>query len=126
MPKNSVGEVFILKTSNREAGVKKLLSQFSLDEYSEKHVALKANFSSADVFPASTYPDNLGAIVRVLKEANVDDVTQAERSGMSKTRQVLTRTGLFDLSEKLGFKVVVLDELASGSGRKLSVTEHTG
>ena len=119
MPKNSVGEVFILKTSNRATGVIKLLSQFSLDEYSGKHVAMKANFNSADAFPASTHPDTLGAIVRVLKEANVGDVTLAERSGMSNTLQVLERTGVFDLSEKLGFKTVVLDELASGEWAKI-------
>jgi hypothetical protein len=54
MPSNNVGEVFILKTSNRASGVKQLLSQIGLDEYSEKQVALKANFNSVDAFPAST------------------------------------------------------------------------
>ena len=62
MPNNSVGEVFILKTSNRAAGVKQLLSQFGLDEYTGKHVALKANFNSDDPFPASTHPDTLQAL----------------------------------------------------------------
>jgi uncharacterized protein (DUF362 family) len=60
---DSVGEVFILKTSNRAAGFKKLLGQFDLDAYSGKRVALKANFNSADSFPASTHPDTLRAIV---------------------------------------------------------------
>jgi uncharacterized protein (DUF362 family) len=112
MPNNSVGEVFILKTSNRAAGVKQLLSKFDLGEYSEKSVALKANFNSADVFPASTHPDTLQAIIENLKEANVDDITLAERSGMGNTRQVLAHTGVFELSEKLGFKARVLDEVA--------------
>jgi uncharacterized protein (DUF362 family) len=111
MPNNSVGEVFILKTSNRAAGVKKLLSQFGLDEYSGQNVALKANFNSADPFPASTHPDTLRAIVENLKDANVGGITLAERSGMGNTRKVLEHTGVFELSEKLGFKAVVLDEV---------------
>jgi uncharacterized protein (DUF362 family) len=112
MPNNSVVEVFILKTSNRATGVKKLLSQFGLDEYSGKRVALKANFNSADSFPASTHPDTLRAIMETLKGANVGDVTLVERSGMGDTRRVLEHTGVFELSEELGFKAVVLDELA--------------
>ena len=111
MLNNSTGEVFILKTSNRAAGVKKLLSQFELDEYSDKRVALKANFNSDDAFPASTHPDTLQAIVKNLQAANVDNITLAERSGMGNTRQVLENTGVFKLSEKLGFEAVVLDEL---------------
>jgi len=112
MPDNSVGEVFILKTSNRATGVKKLLSQFDLDAYSGKCVALKANFNSADFFPASTHPDTLRAIVEILKSAEVGGVTLVERSGMGNTRQVLEHTRVFELSEKLGFNAVVLDELA--------------
>jgi uncharacterized protein (DUF362 family) len=83
-----------------------------LDEYSEKQMALKANFNSADAFPASIHPDTLRAIVETLKGANVYDATLAERSGMGNTRQVLEHTGVFELSEKLGFEVVILDELA--------------
>jgi uncharacterized protein (DUF362 family) len=112
MPDNRVGEVFILKTSNRTTGIRKLLSQFDLDAYSGKRVALKANFNSADSFPASTHPDTLRAIVETLKGGDVGDVTLAERSGMGNTRQVLEQTGVFELSEKLGFKAMVLDELA--------------
>jgi uncharacterized protein (DUF362 family) len=119
MANNSVGEVFILKTSNRATGVEKLLSQFSLDEYSGKHVALKANYNSDDPFPASTHPETLGAIVETLKDADVGDVTLAERSGMGNTRRVLEHTGVFELSEKLGFKAVVLDEVARGEWVKI-------
>jgi uncharacterized protein (DUF362 family) len=111
MLNNSVGEVFILKTAKRAAGVKKLLSQFGLGEFSGKHVALKANFNSADPFPASTHPGTLSAIVKALKSANVGSVTLAERSGMGNTRRVLEHTGVFELAEKLGFRAMVLDEL---------------
>jgi uncharacterized protein (DUF362 family) len=112
MPNNGVGEVFLLKTSNRAAGVKKLMSRVGLDEFSGKNVALKANFNSADVFPASTHLDTLGAVVETLKGAKAEEITLGERSGMGDTRRVLEQMGVMDLSERLGFEAVVLDELA--------------
>jgi len=108
---NSTGEVFLLKTSDRNAGVGILLGQLDLSQYSGKKVALKANFNSADPFPASTHLDTLKNLVEILKEAGVTELTLAERSGMGNTTQVLERMGVTALSEELGFKVVVLDDL---------------
>jgi uncharacterized protein (DUF362 family) len=107
-------DVFLLKTSDRAFGVKKLLGQIRLRGFSGKRVALKANFNSSDPFPASTHPDTLTAIVAVLKKAGVAGITLAERSGMGPTRRVLEELGIFKLGEKLGFEVVVSDELGKG------------
>ena len=63
----SLGEVFVLKTTDRATGVPALLKKFGLTDYSGKQVALKANFNSADPFPASTHLDTLRAIVETLK-----------------------------------------------------------
>ena len=112
MPNNGVGEVFLLKSANRASGVQKLMSQFSLDEYSGKRVALKANFNSADAFPASTHLDTLGAVVENLKGAMAEEITLGERSGMGDTRRVLEQMGVLELSKRWGFEAVVLDELA--------------
>lgn len=108
---NSDCEVFVIKTSDRNKGVKSLLSRFNLDEFSGKHVALKANFNSADPFPASTHVDTLQVIVEALKGAGAADLTLGERSGMGNTRAVLEQMGVFDLSQKMGFNAIVLDEL---------------
>ncbi|MFB3889957.1 MAG: DUF362 domain-containing protein [Candidatus Bathyarchaeia archaeon] len=105
-------EVFLVRTSDRNAGVRRLLSRFSLGDFAGKRVALKANFNSADPFPASTHLDTLKAIVDVLKESGAAEITLAERSGMGNTRQVLERMGVLEQSKKLGFNVVVLDEVA--------------
>jgi uncharacterized protein (DUF362 family) len=86
------------------------MNQFNLNEFSGDKVALKANFNSADPFPASTHIDTLQAIIKKLNEANVANVTLAERSGMGNTRNVLEKMGIFELSEKLDFEVIVLDE----------------
>lgn len=112
-------DVFLIETSNRSVGIRSLLKQFDLGDYRGKTVALKANFNSADPFPASTHVDSLEALVKGLKEAGAADVVLAERSGMGRTRDVLERMGVFDLSEKLGFKVVVLDELRLGRWIKI-------
>jgi uncharacterized protein (DUF362 family) len=107
----SFNEVFILKTLDRASGIPKLLEHFNLNEYSGKQVALKANYNSADPFPASTHLDTLRAVVEALKGAGADKITMGERSGMGDTREVLEERGVFRLAEELGFEAIVLDEL---------------
>ncbi len=110
----SVGEVFLVKTSDRSSGVRRLFEVFDLGGFRGAHVAVKANFNSADAFPASTHLDTLGAVMKVLQNAGVESVTLAERSGMGVTRRVLEEMGVFGLGKSLGFDVVVLDELGRG------------
>lgn len=117
---NISGEVFILKTSNRATGVPALLSRFALQEYSGKKVALKANFNSADPFPASTHLDTLRAIVETLKHAGANKVTLGERSGMGETQEVLEQMGVLDLSRELEFDAVVLNDVGKRIGLNLS------
>ncbi len=106
-----MSEVFLVKTSNRETGVKSLMEKFKLNDFSGKKVALKANYNSADPFPASTHLDTLRPIIETLKQVGASEVTLAERSGMGNTGDVLEKLGVFALSKKLGFKVVVLDDI---------------
>ncbi len=103
-------EVFLIETSDREAPVRSLFNKANLASFSGKRVALKANFNSADSFPASTHLDTLKATINVLKEAGVSEITLAERSGIGDTRENLEQLGVFDLSKKMDFKVIVLDE----------------
>jgi len=116
---NSRAEVFLIKTSDRDIGVKTLMNQFNLSQFTGKKVAIKANYNSADPFPASTHLDTLRAIVEVLKRAGASQVTLAERSGMGNTDEVLDEMGVYDLAEKLGFETVVLDELAKEEWLKI-------
>jgi uncharacterized protein (DUF362 family) len=103
-------EVYLLKTSDRKTAVYELLEQFDLSDYSGKKVAVKANYNSADPFPASTHLDTLRAIVQGIKSAGVNQITLAERSGMGDTREVLKQMGVFALSKEIGFETVVLNE----------------
>lgn len=106
-----ISQVFIASGNNLQESIQKLLGQFSLTELSGKRVALKANYNSADPFPASTNIDTLNYFIRELKSAGVSELTLAERSGMGDTRAVLEYTGVLTLAKHLQFGVEVLDDL---------------
>jgi len=107
-PKTS--EVFLTSASNRASAIRELFGRADLASFRGATVALKANYNSADPFPASTHPDTLRAIVGGLNEAGATRIVLAERSGMGNTRQVLEKSGVFNLSKELGFEAIVLDE----------------
>lgn len=108
---DSLGEVFLLKTTDRAVGVPELINQIGLSDYPKKQIAIKANFNSADPFPASTHLDTLRAIIISLKNAEVATITLAERSGMGNTENVLEQMGVFALSKELGFETLILDNI---------------
>lgn len=116
---NSSSEVFLLKTADRATGVPQLIDKIGLGEYSGKHVALKANYNSADPFPASTHIDTLKAIVKKLKQAGAGEIVLAERSGMGDTEAVLEQMGVFALSKELGFSVNVLNDASKDDWLKV-------
>ncbi|MGB9936954.1 MAG: DUF362 domain-containing protein [Methanobacterium sp.] len=87
------------------------MSQFNFDTLYGKDIALKANFNSADPFPASTHLDTLRFIIKTLKEKGIGQITLAERSGMGNTRNVLEKMGVFKLADEMDFKIVVLNEM---------------
>lgn len=105
-----IGEVYLIKTSSREEGIKKLLENYDMNDFKDKNVALKANYNSADPFPASTHLETLGTIVESVKDSGAKEIILAERSGMGETREVLESMGVLALAEDKGFKVTVLDE----------------
>lgn len=109
--KDIISKVYVIKTGDRISGVRELLKYFDLDGLSGKRVAIKANYNSADPFPASTHYDTLSVMVDVLN-GNKAHVVLAERSGMGNTKTVLEDLGVMELAEKKEFDVVVLDDLA--------------
>lgn len=103
-------KVYVIKTNDRGLGSKELLKHFIPDSLFGKRVALKANYNSADPFPASTHIDTLSGIAGALQERNCS-VVLAERSGMGETRSVLEKMGIMKLAKKQGFDVIILDDL---------------
>lgn len=104
-------KVFLIKTNNRAEAVEKLFHKFSPTSFKGKKTVVKANYNSADPFPASTHIETLKAIIKELQKAGAEQIILAERSGMGVTSRVLEKMGVAKLSRKLGFEIIVLDEL---------------
>jgi uncharacterized protein (DUF362 family) len=112
-------DVFIIGGKNRTAGVQGILGAFDLSVLSGTSVAVKANFNSADPFPASTHIDTLDIICSAVREQRPASITLVERSGMGNTRNVLEGAGVFDLASDLGLTVKVLDGVDRGGWQEI-------
>jgi uncharacterized protein (DUF362 family) len=115
-------DVFITGEKDRIAGVRSVLETFDMSRFSGISVAIKANFNSADPFPASTHIDTLDTVCNSILGQHPARVTLVERSGMGNTRAVLEKAGVFDLAREQGFTVTVLDELDRGGLQEVQAT----
>ena len=77
----------------------------------EDRVLLKANFNSDDPYPASSDLGFLGAVVELLREEGITDLTLGERSGWPwmPTAHVLEEMGVFKFAEDIGLPVIDFD-----------------
>ena len=107
---SDVGTVFMVKTDKRAEGIETLLENYNLTGFQGKNIALKANFNSADPFPASSHPETVKTLVKSIKNHGPSNIILAERSGMGNTRDVLEKMKIMDLGRNEGFDVRVLDE----------------
>jgi uncharacterized protein (DUF362 family) len=108
--------VSIVSTSNRQlkqaikqavdmiGGVRRAL-------HPEDRVLLKANFNSDDPYPASSDLGFLGAVVELLREEGITDLTLGERSGWPwmPTAQVLEEMGVIKFAEEIDLPVIDFD-----------------
>ena len=74
-------------------------------------VLLKANYNSSDALPAATDLPFLAAVVELLREEGITDLTIGERSGWPSmpTQDVLEKMGVFALGREMGVPVIVYD-----------------
>jgi len=106
-------KVAIVRTDNRATGIRTAMAQFDLTRFRGASIALKANYNSADPFPASTHPDTLRALIKELKNNGAGQITLAERSGMGKTSVVLEKTGVTKIAREHGVRLVVMEDLGA-------------
>ncbi|MFX1564716.1 MAG: DUF362 domain-containing protein [Promethearchaeota archaeon] len=104
-------DIYLIKGDKRNKVISQLLEQIGLKQFNNKEVALKANYNSADPFPAQTHPKTLNYLVKELQKAGVSSITMGERSGMGNTQQVLEDSGIIELCNKLRIKIQVLNDL---------------
>ncbi len=104
-------KVYLVSASDRIKGIKRIIKRVNIKDFKDRKVAIKANYNSADPFPASTHIDTVRTIVEELNSIGATEIFLAERSGMGDTRRVLEDMRVFSLSKELNFKVIVLDEI---------------
>jgi uncharacterized protein (DUF362 family) len=77
----------------------------------EDRVLLKANFNSDDPYPASSDLGFLGAVVDLLREEDITNLTLGERSGWPwmPTARVLADMGVFEFAEKIDLPIINYD-----------------
>ena len=109
--------VAIVQTANREAGIARAVALLGEMDFSRKNVYLKCSYNSPDPFPATTHPDALGAMARMLRGKGASGVTLVERSGMGSTRDVLEKLNVLTALKELNVSFRPLDELSSGEWR---------
>jgi uncharacterized protein (DUF362 family) len=112
-PKNTKTKVSLVKTSDRELGVKKAIELLGINPVKGKDVLLKPNFNTADPFPGSTHNDTLTNLILHLKDMGAKSITIGERSGPPDTYSVLKEKGIYDFSKKLGAGLINFEELPS-------------
>lgn len=103
--------VYLIKTTDRVAGIEMLLKKIDLSTLSGKKIVIKPNFNSNDPFPATTHLDTIKTVIKALKTVSPESITIVERSGMGNTEKVLTNRGVYTFADKEKIAVVNLDNL---------------
>ncbi len=104
-------KVSLLRTSDRESGIKRAIGLLGINPVKGKDVLLKPNFNTADPFPGSTHNDTLTHLILHLKSMGAKSITIGERSGPPDTRGVLKEKGIYDICNKLGVGLINFEEL---------------
>jgi uncharacterized protein (DUF362 family) len=112
-------DIFIADAFDRTSGLRRILGEIDTSIFSGAEIALKANYNSADLPPASTHIDTLDALCTSILAEKPKELTLAERSGMGNTRTVLEERGVISLAKKRGFSAVVLEELDRTGWREI-------
>ena len=103
-------KVFLASGTNRTAAIQNLLSKLDLSILSGKRVAVKANFNSADPFPASTHLDTFTLLIDAIKDVGASGIHVGARSGMGNTKKVLDDLGITGMCKEKDVKASVLDD----------------
>jgi uncharacterized protein (DUF362 family) len=116
---DSGSKVSLVKTSDRESGIKTAIDLLGINPVSGKSVLLKPNFNTADPFPASTHNDTLTHLVSKLQSMGANSITLGERSGPPDTADVMEEKGIYELCDSLGVGIINFEELPSEDWQKI-------
>ncbi len=105
-------KISLVKTSNREVGIRKAIELLSINPIKGQDVLLKPNFNTADPFPASTHNDTLINLILNLKRMGAKSITIGERSGPSPTHSVLKEKGIYEICKKFNAGLINFETLS--------------
>ncbi len=109
--------VALFKTTNRRAALGTAIESLGTMDCQGKDVYLKGNYNSADPYPASTHPETLSEVTRILREKGCARLVLVERSGMGQTRAIWQQLSVPDLAKKLDLTLLPLEELPATEWR---------
>lgn len=109
--KNCKTHVSLVKTSDRESGVKRAIELLGINPVKGNDVLLKPNFNTADPYPGSTHNDTLIHLILQLRRMGSKTITIGERSGPPDTKSVLGEKGIYDICKKLDACLINFEEL---------------
>lgn len=102
--------VALVKTEDRQTGVKDSIKALKMNPMKGKRVLLKPNFNTADVTPGSTHNDTLAALIEEIWKLGAKSISLGERS-YPPTREVMEQKKVLPILEKLNVKVIDFDTL---------------
>jgi uncharacterized protein (DUF362 family) len=105
-------KISIIKTSDRELGIKKAIDLLGINPVKDKDVLLKPNFNTADRYPGSTHTDTLINLILNLKHMGAKGITIGERSGPPDTSDVLKQKDIYAICRDMNVKLINFEELA--------------
>jgi len=108
---------------DRGAALREAVDLLGNINFGGKDIYLKANFTSADPFPATTHPEMLRLVARLLRERHCGKLVLVERSSMGSTRDVWAALGIPALARELDLELLALDELGAEHWRKEPLPE---
>lgn len=113
--KDKKTKVSLVKTPDRESGIRKVVEILNINPVKGRDVLLKPNFNTADPFPGSTHNDTLTNLILYLKKIGAKSITIGERSGPPDTSDVLKEKGIYELCKKLDVELINFEELSEDS-----------
>ena len=116
---NKKARVSLIKTSDRQSGIKRAIELLNINPVKDKNVLLKPNFNTADQFPGSTHNDTLINLILHLKKMGAKGITIGERSGPPDTADVLKDKGIYDICKKLNVGLINFEEMPSDQWVKI-------
>ncbi len=110
-PKRAKATVSLVRTSERAAGIRRVVGLLGINPVKGQDVLLKPNFNTADPFPGSTHNDTLKHLILHLQSLGAKSITIGERSGPPDTADVLKEKGIYELCKNLGVGLINFEEL---------------